>query len=79
MKNGINRCIVAKENIEEAAFVDQMEVVRFQSIEALYSYLRHGSLVDRHSGEITEQKEADIRGMVSIDGEITDNLSLIHI
>ena len=76
VKNGINRCIVAKENIEEAAFVDQMEVVSFQSLEELYSYLRHGYIVDRHSGEITEQKEADIRGMVSIDGEITDNGAL---
>ena len=37
VKNGINRCIVAKENIEEAAFVDQMEVVSFQSLEELYS------------------------------------------
>lgn len=76
VKSGIDRCIVAKENIEEAAFVDQMEVVSFQSLEELYSYLRHGYIVDRHSGEITEQKEADIRGMVSIDGEITDNGAL---
>ena len=76
VKNGINRCIVAKENIEEAAFVDQMEVVSFQSLEELYSYLRHGYIVDRHSGEIMQQKEADIRGIVCVDESITDNAAL---
>lgn len=76
VKSGIDRCIVAKENIEEAAFVDQMEVVSFQSLEELYSYLRHGYIVDRHSGEITQQKEADIRGIVRVDESITDNAAL---
>lgn len=53
-KKGITRCIVAWENIAEAAFVEQMEVTGFKNLEELYSYLKHGYIIDTTSGEISE-------------------------
>lgn len=36
-KRGIKRCIVAQENVAEAAFVEQMEVVGCRNLEELFS------------------------------------------
>ena len=41
-KRGIKRCIVAQENVAEAAFVEQMEVVGCRNLEELFLYLKHG-------------------------------------
>lgn len=53
-KKGMTRCVVAWENIEEAAFVEQVEVVGFDNLGELYSYLKHGYTIDMDSGEISE-------------------------
>ena len=53
-KRGIKRCIVAQENVAEAAFVEQMDVVGFGNLEELYSYLKHGYIINADSGEISE-------------------------
>lgn len=56
-KRGITRCIVAWENIAEAAFVEHIEVIGFKNLEELYSYLKHGYLIDATSGEISAHTE----------------------
>ena len=54
-KRGITRCIVAQENVAEAAFVDQIDVIGCGDLEELYSYLKHGYIMDADSGEISEK------------------------
>lgn len=53
-KRGIKRCIVAQENVAEAAFVEQMEVVGCRNLEELFFYLKHGYIINDDSGEILE-------------------------
>ena len=53
-KRGIKRCIVAQENVAEAAFVEQMEVIGCRNLEELFFYLKHGYIVNDDSGEILE-------------------------
>lgn len=53
-KKGMKRCIVAQENVAEATFVEQMEVVGCGNLEELFSYLKHGYIMDANSGEISE-------------------------
>lgn len=65
VKKGITRCIVATENIEEAAFIDQMEVRGFHNLEELYSYLRHGYVMDKDSGEIADEDAKNIDQAIS--------------
>lgn len=56
-KRGIIRCVVAQENVEEASFVEQIDVVGFENLEELYSYLKHGYTIDKDSGEITQEEK----------------------
>lgn len=53
-KRGIKRCIVAQENVAEAAFVEQMEVIGCRNLEELFFYLKHGYIINDDSGEILE-------------------------
>lgn len=53
-KRGIKRCIVAQENVAEAVFVEQMEVIGCRNLEELFFYLKHGYIVNDDSGEILE-------------------------
>ena len=53
-KRGIKRCIVSQENVAEAAFVEQMEVVGCRNLEELFFYLKHGYIINDDSGEILE-------------------------
>ena len=63
-KRGIERCIVAQENVAEAAFVEQMEVIGCRNLEELFSYLKHGYIINTDSGEISENsgKESEDSG-----------------
>ena len=56
-KRGIKRCIVAQENVAEAAFVEQMGVIGCRNLEELFSYLKHGYIINTDSGEISENSE----------------------
>lgn len=58
-KRGIKRCIVAQENVAEAAFVEQMEVIGCRNLEELFSYLKHGYIINTDSGEISENSGKD--------------------
>lgn len=58
-KRGITRCIVASANREEAAYVDQVEVIDFQDLKDLYEYLKHGIVLDTASGEIIDEIQTD--------------------
>ena len=53
-KRGIKRCIVAQENVAEAAFVEQMEVIGCRNLEEFFFYLKHGYIINDDSGEILE-------------------------
>ena len=53
-KRGMKRCIVAQENVAEAAFVEQMDVIGCRNLQELFSYLKHGYIMDVDSGEISE-------------------------
>lgn len=54
MKKGITHCIVANENVAEAAYVEQIQATGFDNLKDLYSYLKHGYVIDIDSGEIIE-------------------------
>lgn len=45
---------MAQENVAEAAFVEQMEVVGCRNLEELFFYLKHGYIINDDSGEILE-------------------------
>lgn len=51
---GIKRCIVTQENVAEASFVEQMEVIGCRNLEELFFYLKHGYIINDDSGEILE-------------------------
>ena len=53
-KRGIKRCIVTQENVAEASFVEQMEVIGCRNLEELFFYLKHGYIINDDSGEILE-------------------------
>ena len=53
-KKGMKRCVVAEENVAEAAFVEQIDVVGCRNLQELFSYLKHGYIIDADSGEISE-------------------------
>lgn len=63
-KKGMKRCIVAQENVAEAAFVEQVDVVGCGNLKELFSYLKHGYIIDTDSGEISENS-----GKISEDSE----------
>lgn len=45
---------MAQENVAEAAFVEQMEVIGCRNLEELFFYLKHGYIINDDSGEILE-------------------------
>lgn len=45
---------MAQENVAEAAFVEQMDVVGCRNLEELFFYLKHGYIINDDSGEILE-------------------------
>lgn len=72
-KREITRCIVASANIEEASYVEQMEVIGFQDLKDLYEYLKHGMILDSVSGEIMDEIQMDRRGHVYLANDVEND------
>lgn len=70
-KKGITHCIVASANVEEAAYVEEIEAIGFHDLKELYSYLKHGAILDELSGELTKKQPEDVSHIV-VQNIVTD-------
>lgn len=69
-KNGFTHCVVASANVEEAAYVEEMDAIGFNNLQELYFYLKHGAIFNEQSGEFTQKNPKDISYIVTQNAEI---------